>query len=151
MVAATSALVALVILPSLAIAAPFAPKGCVLDEGGLPVCSRLEGRFSAENELSSVARFRKCADGDEKCFCLKAVEITNDIRARKGDKTKLIAGNQVMLDNAMKWSKKQMDSYMHHQNPLPALGCDTQVNRENVAWFQGYDRDPAVQCKGFSQ
>lgn len=94
-------------------------------------------------KFSLTARQSDC---DSDCLNRKAIEITNEIRARNGVDSKLVAGPSVMLENAKDWSKHQMDSGMQHQSPLPALGCGLRVNRENVAMFAGMKRDPAEQC-----
>lgn len=96
--------------------------------------------------IESVARSRTCEPKDIDCLNLKAVELTNEIRARNGVNTKLVAGPKPMLSNAKKWSKHQMGAGMQHQSPLPSLDCGIKVNRENVAWFGGMDSDPAEQC-----
>lgn len=96
--------------------------------------------------LFPIARPTSCTPTDLDCLNIKAVEITNEIRARNGVNSKLVPGPKAMLDNAKKWSKYQQGAGMQHQSPLPSLACGINVNRENVAMFGGMNRDPAEQC-----
>lgn len=119
-------------------------RGCVYDGRGEPHCTRLEEKQYLLGELISVAR--PVGDCDDVCMQKKAVDITNKIRCKYGECTKVKAGPMVMLDNAKDWSKKQMRSGMKHQKPLPKLRCGINVMAENVAMFGGFNPDPAEQC-----
>lgn len=146
MVARAFSVVALAGIASLAVAVPFSSEECVLGSDGLPACSRSDSSVSMGDDLSPIARPATCGDTDVNCWCLRSVELTNDIRARKGDGTKLISGPAVMVKNAVDWSKVQMASNMKHQSPLPKIGCGIQINRENVAMHGGIKNDPIAQC-----
>jgi uncharacterized protein YkwD len=147
---ASLALAAAAVLTSAVSAVPAGlSRGCVLDAAGYPVCTRLDDGRMLGMGFAPLVRPITCDDGDAACFCMRAVGITNDIRARNGAGGDLVAGTLSMLANAVKHSKKMSDTSMDHQDLGTAsdeVGCGVFINRENIAMFSGIDKDPAVQC-----
>jgi uncharacterized protein YkwD len=135
---------------SLCAAVPSLSRECVLSAKGVPVCTHVDDARALGMGFAPSVRVRTCSTGDETCYCLKAIDITNDIRDRKGDGTQIVAGTESMLRNAVDHSKDMSASLgMVHQDLTAAgkaVGCDVFVNRENIAWYSGYDVDPAEQC-----
>jgi hypothetical protein len=142
------ALAAAAVLASAAAAVPTGlSRGCVLDSSGHEVCTRLESTLSLGMGFASLAR--QSTGGSTVSYCNAGVDITNEIRARHGKSGKVVAGTQSMLDNAVKHSKDMSETSMEHQNLGAAsaeVGCGVFINRENIAYFGGMDKDPAVQC-----
>lgn len=101
--------------------------------------------------LKLSARPAACAENDADCMCMEALRITNEIRAKVG-KGPVMVGPKNMLRNAANHSKAMSDYLgMEHQDLGEAaekVGCDIFMNRENVAWYNGMDVDPAVQLSG---
>jgi hypothetical protein len=147
--AVTLAVTSAAVLATVASAVPTLTRSCVLDAQGDPLCTRMDDGRSMGMSISTYVRASSCTTGDDACWCNKAAEITNGIRAEAG-KGKLVVGTQSMLDNAMKHSKEMCNSIgMEHQDLSAAtadVGCDIFINRENIAMYGGMDVDPAEQC-----
>ena len=141
-----------------ALAAPLSGQSCVLGSSGLVKCSPPEPVRSFGTSLSvrpvedsygsgggDEMANKSCTDGDIDCWCLEAMKITNDIRAKAG-KGPLKAGPVAMLKNAVDHSKDMSSTLgMVHQDLSEAtdkVGCDVFIPGENVAWFSGSDEDP---------
>jgi hypothetical protein len=144
------AVLAGIALASAAAAAPTLARSCVLDASGNPVCTRLDDGRALGMGFAPLVRPIACDENDVTCFCLRAVQITNEIRSRRGGNGDLVPGTQSMLDNAVEHSKEMAGPMgMEHQDLATAskkVGCDVFINRENIAMFGGMDKDPAVQC-----
>lgn len=114
----------------------------------LVVASICFGALAAVRGAAISPVSRLAGDCGDVCMNKKAVDITNEVRCRHGECTKLISGPMVMLNNAKDWSKTQMRKGALEHQPLPKiLGCQVKVMGENVAMFDDWaNPNPAEKC-----
>lgn len=119
-------------------------QNCVLDEFGEEVCTPVS-TFATTVRSGSTP----CERGDAICWCMKAVQYTNEVRRKNGVKKMLKVGPVKQLDNAL-WYAEELDKRggLKHQvlkDVTKEVQCERWVGGENIA-YNYEDGDIAKAC-----
>ncbi|CAN8069776.1 unnamed protein product [Agarophyton chilense] len=118
---------------------------CILDAKGNYNCNQDSGASLQQLERKS----QPCPKGDNKCWCMKAISYTNDVRRRHGKKKMLKSGPMTQLQNAMRYAVTLANiGNLEHQDLAAAtneVGCNRRIRGENIAY--NYNKgDAAFSC-----
>jgi len=114
-------------------------RDCVLSKNGRESC------FGSSSYLATVGRQRDrrrvpspCKRYDFNCWCVKAVEYTNQVRLRHGKKKMLRVGPISQLNNAIEYANVLGNlGVLQHQilsEVTAKVGCSRFIGAENVAY-----------------
>ncbi|KAI0567835.1 Cysteine-rich secretory protein [Gracilaria domingensis] len=118
---------------------------CVLDENGDHGCDK--GSKVSLNQFGR--KLEQCDQEDNRCWCMKAIAYTNEVRKRNGKKKMLKPGPMAQLHNANRYATTLASiGTLKHQDLASAtneVGCNRRIGGENIAY--NYEkRDVAFSC-----